>query len=231
MPSPPSAGAASTRGGPPEHLRADARRNHERIVTAATELLVEQGMETPRDAIAKRAGVGIGTLYRRFPDRDAIIHAVALRAFATVTGLAEDAVAAAAEDPGALQRFLVGVADQRIGVLMASLVPALTELPTPEVVAEAFEEMLAAVDALVAHSHAVGDLRAEVTSEDVMLLLAFLTRPLEGLPLDYSAALVPRLLHLLTEGIAPSAQTTPPPAAPPPLDLDIHRRSLRRDTG
>ncbi len=50
-------------------MRADARRSHERLLTAATEAFAEKGAEAPLEDIAKRAGVGIGTLYRHFPTR------------------------------------------------------------------------------------------------------------------------------------------------------------------
>lgn len=63
-------------GGPQRPLRADARRNYERIVVAARETLLEQGAEASLEEIARRAGVGIGTLYRRFPTRLALLEAV-----------------------------------------------------------------------------------------------------------------------------------------------------------
>ena len=50
-------------------MRADARRNREQILTAARDIFAEQGPDAPLDAVARRAGVGIGTLYRRFADR------------------------------------------------------------------------------------------------------------------------------------------------------------------
>jgi AcrR family transcriptional regulator len=56
-------------------LRADAQQNRERILAAAEEVFMEQGAGTSLDAVAKRAGVGIGTLYRRFPTRDALLAA------------------------------------------------------------------------------------------------------------------------------------------------------------
>jgi AcrR family transcriptional regulator len=203
-------------------LRADARRNRARIVAAATELFAEQGIDVPLDAIARRAEVGIGTLYRRFADRDEVAQAVALDAFATVTQLARDAVAS--EPDSALRTFLHAVSERRIGVLMASLLPVLPELPTSAELAETFGAMLAAVEALVDHAHGTGELRPDVTAEDVMLLLALLTRPLQRLPIPYSAAVTPRLLHLVLEGIMPSDRTSTPPAAPAPLDVDLDLR-------
>ena len=57
-------------------MRADARRNYEALLTAARELFLEQGPDAPLDEVAKRAGVGAGTLYRHFPTRDDLIAAV-----------------------------------------------------------------------------------------------------------------------------------------------------------
>lgn len=65
--------AAPSTGRP---MRADARRNYERIVTSAQEAFAEQGPEAPLEEIARRAGVGIGTLYRHFPSREVLIEAV-----------------------------------------------------------------------------------------------------------------------------------------------------------
>ena len=61
---------------PGRPMRADARRNYERIVTSAQEAFAEQGPDAPLEEIARRAGVGIGTLYRHFPSREVLIEAV-----------------------------------------------------------------------------------------------------------------------------------------------------------
>lgn len=63
-------------GAPQRPMRADARRNYESIVAAARETLLEHGKDTSLEEIARRAGVGIGTLYRRFPTRLALLEAV-----------------------------------------------------------------------------------------------------------------------------------------------------------
>ncbi|MEV4127424.1 TetR family transcriptional regulator [Nocardia sp. NPDC049707] len=65
--------AAPSTGRP---MRADARRNYERVVTSAQEAFAEQGPDVPLEEIARRAGVGIGTLYRHFPSREVLIEAV-----------------------------------------------------------------------------------------------------------------------------------------------------------
>src|SRR3954469_5211967 len=61
---------------PPKPMRADARRNYERIVATARAAFAELGPDVPLDTVARRAGVGPGTLYRHFPTRDALVEAV-----------------------------------------------------------------------------------------------------------------------------------------------------------
>ncbi|WP_227984049.1 TetR/AcrR family transcriptional regulator [Nocardia spumae] len=70
----------------PRPMRADARRNYQRIVDCAREAFAEHGPEAPLDDVARRAGVGPGTLYRHFPNRDALIEAVYR---SSIEGLAE----------------------------------------------------------------------------------------------------------------------------------------------
>src|SRR5690349_16231486 len=87
----------------PETLRADARRNREQIIAAAKKMFLEFGPDVPMEEIARGAGVGVGTLYRRFPDREALIRAVARDNFEVV--LAE-ARTVAAEEPSAWQAIV-----------------------------------------------------------------------------------------------------------------------------
>jgi AcrR family transcriptional regulator len=74
-------------------LRADAERNRLRILDAAAELFAERGLQVSLDDVAERAGVGVGTVYRRFPDREALVDAVLESRVAEFVGIAEDAVA------------------------------------------------------------------------------------------------------------------------------------------
>jgi AcrR family transcriptional regulator len=76
-------------------LRADARRNHERIMTSGRELFARDGPEAQMDEIAARAGVGIGTVYRHFPTKEALLTAMVrerFQEFAEIATLAEDTV-------------------------------------------------------------------------------------------------------------------------------------------
>ncbi|WP_348789844.1 helix-turn-helix domain-containing protein [Leifsonia sp. NPDC080035] len=76
---------------PARPLRADARRNREALLTAAGDLLGERGDDVQIEEIAARAGVGVGTLYRHFADKDALVAAIVGRRFAAATDLARAA--------------------------------------------------------------------------------------------------------------------------------------------
>lgn len=192
-------------------LRADARRNRERILAAAREVFVEQGVSAPLDAIAQRANVGIATLYRRFPDREALVREIALDAFAAVRTAAEDA-AATPRDGSAVKQFFQRVVDLRLGVLMATLFPVVeAQVRTDPAVAEAAALLGGAMDRLVAAGQEAGELRRDVTADDIVALLAMLTRPLPGMPHAFAEQLTPRLLHLLAEGLEGAAQSPAPP--------------------
>ena len=80
-------------------LRADARRNLERVLDAATEVFAASGPDASIDEIARLAGVGHGTVFRRFPTKDDLMYAVVERHVAQIRALAEEALAA--DDPGA----------------------------------------------------------------------------------------------------------------------------------
>jgi AcrR family transcriptional regulator len=74
----------------PETLRADAARNRQKLLSAASELFAESGTDASLEAIAKRAGVGIGTLYRHFPTRQALLEAVYVDEVEEMSAKADD---------------------------------------------------------------------------------------------------------------------------------------------
>ena len=91
-------------------LRADAVRNRRRILDAAEEVFAEEGINVPIDAVAERAGVGVGTLYRHFPTKESLFEAIVL---SRIDGLIECCDAAPTDDPGAeFFAFLSKMADQ-----------------------------------------------------------------------------------------------------------------------
>src|SRR5919206_2825813 len=78
-------------------LRADARRNREKVLAAARTVFSENGRDAQMDDVARRAGVGVGTVYRHFPTKEALIEALMVDAFETIAAHARDALAI--EDP------------------------------------------------------------------------------------------------------------------------------------
>src|SRR5436305_1380452 len=111
---PPSAGTAPG-------LRADAARNRAHVLAAARDVFVEHGADAPLDEVARRAGVGIATLYRRFPDRAALLRAVALDVLARAGAEARAAEDEEADPFGALGRYMHRALDLRISAVMPAL--------------------------------------------------------------------------------------------------------------
>jgi AcrR family transcriptional regulator len=182
-------------------LRADARRNREQLLAAAREVFVEQGPAAPLEDIARRAGVGIATLYRRFPDRESLMRAVVLDALGRV---GHEARLAQAEEPDALAalvRYMHRALDLRIAAVIPALLDALTL--EDEQMLRAREEAAAPLDEIVDAAHAEGSLRPDVTFGDIGLMIVRISRPLPGpFPRQVNEDLAHRHLDLLVGGLA-----------------------------
>jgi AcrR family transcriptional regulator len=154
------------------HLRADARRNRQQIVTAALALFREQGIDVPMEEIAARAGVGVGTLYRRFPDRDALIWATA---HASLRGQVDMAEAALREEPGAwsaLCRFLRECAELRLGALTSAIEPRLhADIQADPELREIRQALIDLIERMTAEAKAEGAMRHDVGREEVGSLM------------------------------------------------------------
>ncbi|OLF18857.1 TetR family transcriptional regulator [Actinophytocola xanthii] len=150
-------------------MRADARRNRERILTTAREAFAEHGVEVPLDDIARRARVGPGTLYRHFPNRDALVEAVyreeigalSARAYALVEELPpEEALAA-------WFREQVGWVRDSSGLAM-TLKAAIDR--DSETFAFCKKQLREAVAALLEPARAAGAVRANLEPSDLLRL-------------------------------------------------------------
>lgn len=161
-------------------LRADAQRNRERIVEAATTLFVARGADVALDAVARTAGVGIGTLYRRFPDRRALLRAVVQDAMAAVLADVRTATEAAPTAWDALERALAWSPELRIVLrLVAAAPPAEVDtLQDDAATRRVRDELLALVGGLVRSAQADGTLRRDVSTGDVILLMSAVSRAL-----------------------------------------------------
>ncbi|GAA2592545.1 TetR/AcrR family transcriptional regulator [Winogradskya consettensis] len=161
-------------------LRADARRNLRQIIATAREIFVESGLDVPMEAIARRAGVGVGTLYRRFPDRGGLIAAVAASTFRAVLVDLRAAVDATASAWDAFIRLATTSENLVLTVHLAFPSPQVwTPVHAAEESRDVYREMMTALDRLVRDAQREGSLRADVGSGDVLGLVSFV---LERLP-------------------------------------------------
>ena len=163
-PSAPDPSAAARRP-----LRADAQRNRRRIVKAARDVFAEQGLDAPLNEVARRAKVGIATLYRRFPTReDLIADAFAERMSAYVAAI-EEALA----DPDPWHGFCAYI--ERVCAMQAADHGFTEVLTLTFPTATAFEAKRSAAHrgftALIARAKDAGRLRADFSPEDLVLLL------------------------------------------------------------
>ena len=98
-------------------MRADALRSRRRLLNAAIELILEIGGEPARDAVARRAGLGIGTLYRHFPDQNALLHAVVIDVLDRTIDAGRAALAESATGGEAFRRYMHATIDTSLGVV------------------------------------------------------------------------------------------------------------------
>jgi AcrR family transcriptional regulator len=152
-------------------LRADARRNRERVLTAARAVFAEQGHDAQMDDVAKRAEVGVGTVYRHFPTKEALIDAIALDAFERLLAFATEQVAREDADPWeALEATMWASAEILAGDRAVAEVMA--EMAGPLNFDEALQEKAsAAMTALVERAQAAGALRPDVIVDDIVMIM------------------------------------------------------------
>ena len=182
-------------------MRADARRNHEQVLVAARDLFLERGIDAPLDEVAKRAGVGIGTLYRRFGDRDGLVRALLHDALTRSLAVAEEALADGDEEYDGLDR-LATYLRQMLDARVAAIMPLALDRIDDPALREPREASAKAVEALVRAAHDDGSLGQEVSFGDVGTLLVRLSRPLPGgMDRDLDSRLAHRHLEVALAGL------------------------------
>ncbi|MGA4841010.1 TetR/AcrR family transcriptional regulator [Streptomyces sp. G45] len=235
-------------GGRTTPLRVDAQRNLEHVLRAAREVFGELGYGAPMEDVARRARVGVGTVYRRFPSKDVLVRRIAEEETSRLTEQARAALGQEDEPWSALSRFLrtsvasgagrllppqvlrvsvdeaaeaaeaseaaeavdgIGAAD---AVEHGARVPQQRQVPTPELrlveqrpaPAEESDDagaaaLLDVVGRLVERARTAGELRADVTVSDVLLVIATAAPSLPDAA--QQAAASSRLLDILLEGL------------------------------
>ncbi|MFI1913156.1 TetR/AcrR family transcriptional regulator [Nocardia sp. NPDC020380] len=155
-----------------DQLRADARSNRDQILRAALEVFCERGANVPMKDIADRAGVGVGTLYRRFPDRDALLTATAAAHMANIVELV---TTARREEPtawSALCRVLRECAEMQLGAQAAAIEPAAHQLVKDDpAVTKTRNLLFDQLRQLIDHAHTDGDLRPDIGLPDIEVLM------------------------------------------------------------
>jgi AcrR family transcriptional regulator len=181
-------------------MRADARRNYERLLEEARRAFAEHGVEASLEDVARRAGVGIGTLYRHFPTRDALLETLLRARF---DGQAERAreLLAHPEPLSALQTWLLGLGEA------TATYRGLVEL-TADALDDESSRLYASCHAvreagsqLVERAQRTGGLRADVTTHELLLLLHAASWAGPHLP---GGAGTQRLLALVFDGLRTS---------------------------
>jgi AcrR family transcriptional regulator len=219
-----SAGPAAVRGAP-RRLRADAERNRAALLDAAREVFAEQGLEAPLEEIALRAGVGIGTLYRRFPTRTQLVAAALVDKVAQYAEAAEQALAI--PDPWAgfvtyVERICDLQADDRgLSDLLSMALPGDEDI---EQLRRLANERVAE---LIGRAKAAGQLRQEFASEDLLLLLVAHAAVVHVTREDAPAA-GRRFVALLLDAFGPRDGPSALPMAPSRAQM---RRAMVRLAG
>lgn len=183
-----------------ERVRSDAARNARAIIDAARAVVAEQGIGAPMSAIAARAGVAVGTLYRHHPTKQDLVGAVVADTVHRMADLCEGALARARDgaDPGeelaALLRAVasVHVSDRAFKESAGALDEASLADPAP---GSDTARALAAVEALLALARGAGSVRPEVEVGDLLVLLT-------GAPAD--PARLETYLAVVVAGLRPS---------------------------
>ncbi|WP_318203045.1 helix-turn-helix domain-containing protein [Streptomyces sp. SCL15-4] len=188
--------------------RADALRNRERIVTAAREMIVEHGADVPIDDIARRAGVGNATVYRNFPDRDALVREVVCSVMDRTAGAAELALAESGDAFSALEHFVHAAADERIGAL-CPMVSSTFDQHHPDLEASR-ERVERLIEEVMGRAKAAGQLRPDVGVGDLMIAVGQLSRPPAGTDCLRGDRFVHRLLQLFLDGLRAPARSALP---------------------
>ena len=196
--------------GEKEGQRRHARRNHELLVAAAREVFAERGVDASLEEIARRAGVGVGTLYRHFANRDALVEAVFERRRGEFVAVAE----AAADEPDAwlaLVGFLGRMLEIQAGDRMLKDV-FLRSPPGSGRVEAARTEMRRLFEIVLDRARAQGRLRSDFEFSDLALLFWSFS-PLIDATADVAPSAWRRHLHWLLDGLRAEA-ATPQPEGP-----------------
>jgi len=194
--------------------RRDAEANRERLLAAAVSAMMREGRHVPLATIAAEAGVGVGTFYRKYPDREALLHDLEYRAYGLLNQILDDAEQRDLSGLEAVAQFLrrcLEIGDQLVLPLHGA-----PPLVSSEAVA-ARQAINRRLDGFIERGRADGSIRAPVSATDIIVLSAVMTQPLQhgpGWPL-----LASRQIAIYLAGIAAGSPAGLP--GPPVTSQDI----------
>ncbi|MBM6402921.1 TetR/AcrR family transcriptional regulator [Phycicoccus sp. CSK15P-2] len=203
-------------------LRADAQRNRDQIVHVARLAFAEVGPGVPMDEIARRAGVGVGTLYRRFPDRSALQQAVALETLTTFLADARTVLAEEAVAWDALVRIVNRAVGLRLGTQLTSMdKPSRHAVLGAPAFMQARSEAIGIIEELVVRAQEEGSMRTDVGPGDVFAVVSLLLKPPPSPSEAMSDLLARRCLTLVLDGLAAEGRHALPGRPVSAVDLSL----------
>jgi AcrR family transcriptional regulator len=178
-------------------LRRDAERNRQRILEAARQLFAQQGMAVSHDQLAEAADVAVGTVYRRFPDKDSLLEALFTEDIDRVVKLARSALEV--PDPwDGLVKFVTESLELQAG--NRGFKEFLMYNVTSDTMTDCRARLLPVIDEIVARAHAAGLLRPGVTTVDLGMVPVMLGPVMDGCR-ELSPDLWRRSLHIVLDGL------------------------------
>lgn len=178
----------------------EARANDSAVLRAAREVFARQGPDASVADVAREAGVGVGTVYRRYPTKDALVEALRTEGVRAAAALAA-AVADAPGADGAVVTFLARQVQEAVGSLLR---PTASATPLPRDLAAATDELHDALERLLRIDRDAGLVPRGFTAADVMQLLLHL-RPTLPLSRERADALHLRYLEVVARGLREQA--------------------------
>jgi AcrR family transcriptional regulator len=185
-------------------MRADARRNYERLLVAAKETFAERGADASLDEIARRANVGVGTLYRHFPTRQALLEDVVGDQLVALKQQAADLLEASdpAEALVAWLRAMMAHLTTFRGLAATLMIPMMEKGPT---LSACYRDIHSAGDALLARAQEAGAIRSDVSVSELLKLVNGIAMSCENAA--NCSMQSERLFSLVMDGVrAPRAQ-------------------------
>ena len=180
--------------------RSDGIENRRRILDSATVVVARDGLKVPLATVACEAGVGIGTLYRHFPNRDALLNGLVLRSMRLVLESARTAAAESGPAIEALRQYFFQTIDRREQLILP--LRGGPEITSAEV-ADLRGEIHESIADILRRGAEDGTIRTGVTSFDIVLMATMLAQPLPRVP-DWDRV-AQRTVGIYLAGLAPEA--------------------------